>query len=187
MSIITLLAPPALAGKLDLNRCMKMCLIHDMAESLVGDITPDDNVPKKVKSKREEDTMDFITKNLLGDVYGGGAGAELKAIWKEYEDSETLESRFVHDVDKMELLLQMFEYEKRSGGEIDLSEFLSVRRNVKLKEVNEWADQLMADREAFWEEMGREKGITCNAKNMAAYVDWKKKLEEEAAEEARGD
>uniref|UniRef100_A0ACC1QSR6 Uncharacterized protein n=1 Tax=Lecanicillium saksenae TaxID=468837 RepID=A0ACC1QSR6_9HYPO len=38
MSLISMFAPPALAPKLDLPKCMKMCLIHDMAELLVGDL-----------------------------------------------------------------------------------------------------------------------------------------------------
>jgi hypothetical protein len=46
MSLMTMAAPPSLASRLDLCKCMKMCLIHDMPESLVGDLTPADGVPK---------------------------------------------------------------------------------------------------------------------------------------------
>src|SRR5690554_3150186 len=126
MSIITLFTPPVLAARLDLPRCMKMCLIHDMAESLVGDITPVDGVPKPEKSRRETETVSFISSSLLGRVHGGVPGEELRAIWQEYEDGVTLEARYVHDVDKMELLLQMFEYEKRGKGEVGLGEFAYV-------------------------------------------------------------
>ena len=83
MSLMTLLCPPSLAPKVDLNKCMKMCLIHDMAESIVGDITPVDGVPKPEKSRHEAETMDYISKNLLGKVYGGLAGQEIRAIWQE--------------------------------------------------------------------------------------------------------
>jgi putative hydrolase of HD superfamily len=31
-----------------------MALVHDMAECIVGDITPHDNVPKSEKHKKEE-------------------------------------------------------------------------------------------------------------------------------------
>ena len=31
-----------------------MALVHDMAECIVGDITPGDNVPKDEKHKREK-------------------------------------------------------------------------------------------------------------------------------------
>ncbi|KAI0014607.1 HD domain-containing protein [Xylariomycetidae sp. FL0641] len=150
MSLMTMLCPPSLAPKLDLFKCMKMCLIHDMAESLVGDITPVDGVPKPEKSRREAETMDFISEGLLGRVYGGMAGQEIRAVWQEYEDSQTLDSHFVHDLDKMELLLQMVEYEKRGRRDLDLGEFAYVATKVVLPEIQAWARELLDERDAFW-------------------------------------
>ncbi|KAM0321792.1 hypothetical protein ACHAQA_009888 [Verticillium albo-atrum] len=150
MSLITFLAPPALAPRLDLARCIKMALVHDMAEALVGDITPVDGVAKPEKNRREAETMDHITDGLLGGVYGGLPGREIRAVWQEYEDSQTLESLFVHDVDKMELLLQMVEYERRGEGRIDLGEFAYVATKFALPETREWADDILKEREAFW-------------------------------------
>ncbi|KYK54012.1 hypothetical protein DCS_05962 [Drechmeria coniospora] len=40
MSMICMFPPPSLATRLDMEKCIKMCLVHDMAELLVGDITP---------------------------------------------------------------------------------------------------------------------------------------------------
>jgi putative hydrolases of HD superfamily len=150
MAMITFAAPPTIKSKLDMAKCMKMCLIHDMAESLVGDITPVDGVVKSEKSRREATTMDYITERLLGNVDGGEAGKEIRAIWQEYEDSETLDSTFVHDVDKTELLLQMVEYEKRADKKLDLGEFAYVATKIKLPEVKSWADEIIREREAFW-------------------------------------
>lgn len=150
MSLMTMLCPPGLAPRLDLFKCMKMCLIHDMAESLVGDITPVDGVAKPEKSRREAETMDYIATNLLGKVYGGLAGGEIRAIWQEYEDSQTDESKFVHDLDKMELLTQMVEYEKRAGKALDLGEFAYVATLIKNPEIQAWAAEVLADRDAFW-------------------------------------
>jgi putative hydrolases of HD superfamily len=150
MSLLTLLAPPSLAPKLNLYKCMKMALIHDIAESLVGDITPVDGVPKVEKNRREAATMDYITERLLGNVFGGAAGADIRAIWQEYEDSQTLDSHFVHDLDKMELLLQMMEYEKRGEGHLDLGEFAYVATKMTLPDTKEWAAELLKERETFW-------------------------------------
>jgi len=36
-----------------------MCLIHDLAESIVGDLTPSDNVSKKEKIDREKVNLSF--------------------------------------------------------------------------------------------------------------------------------
>ena len=148
--MMSMLAPPSLAGRLDMAKCMKMCLVHDMAESIVGDITPVDGVDKPEKSRREASTMDFITQGLLGKVDGGNVGSEIRAIWQEYEDSKTLDSLYVHDIDKMELLLQMVEYEKRGKGKLDLGEFAYVKTKIVLDEVKAWAEELMKEREDFW-------------------------------------
>ncbi|KAI9888141.1 MAG: hypothetical protein M1823_000076 [Watsoniomyces obsoletus] len=144
-------APPSLSSRLDLPRCTKMALVHDMAESLVGDITPVDGVSKTEKSRREAATMDYLTKTLLGNVTGGLAGEQLREVWQEYEENQTLEAKFVHDVDKMELMLQMLEYEQAHEGRLDLGEFSHVAKGIVLPEVRQWCDELLQERTAFWE------------------------------------
>ncbi|GAB7362989.1 hypothetical protein MBLNU230_g3284t1 [Neophaeotheca triangularis] len=154
MSMITMLCPTTLASKLDLHKCTKMALVHDLAEALVGDITPVDGVAKSEKSRREEGTMEFVCRELLGEVEGGVVGRELRALWQEYEDGVTLESCFVHDVDKIELLLQMVEYERVYEGELDLGEFSRVAGRVGLEEVRVWAAEVLEERRVFWDAKG---------------------------------
>ena len=160
MSLITMFAPPSLSSRLNIPRCTKMALVHDMAEALVGDITPVDGVPKSEKNRREATTMDYFVNALLGKVNGGLTGKEIKEVWQEYEDNETLEAVFVHDVDKIELILQMFEYEKANKGELDLGEFSWVATRIVLPEVKEWADKVMQEREEFWASQGDKKHTT---------------------------
>ncbi|KAE8442319.1 hypothetical protein EG329_003452 [Mollisiaceae sp. DMI_Dod_QoI] len=150
MSLITMFAPPSLASRVDIQRCTKMALVHDMAEALVGDITPVDGVAKHEKNRRESTTMDYFVNNLLSRVNGGMTGKEIKAVWQEYEDSETLESKFVHDVDKIELILQMVEYEKAHDRKLDLGEFSWVATRIVLPEVKEWSTTIIQEREEFW-------------------------------------
>jgi putative hydrolase of HD superfamily len=156
MSIMTMCAPKSLSVRINIPHCTKMALIHDMAESLVGDITPVDGVPKPEKSRREEETMEYLTKGLLGQVDGGMAGEDILKVWKEYEDSETPEAQFVHDIDKIELLLQMVEYERSSNGDIDLSEFAYVATKLELPEMKKWADEILKERSAYWQSIGKE-------------------------------
>ncbi|KAJ5519344.1 hypothetical protein LT330_008721 [Penicillium expansum] len=143
MSIMTMMAPPTLAAKINIPRCIKMALIHDMAEALVGDITPVDGVSKPEKARREASVMDYITTNLLGKV-PGCTGGEIKEIFEEYEADESDEAHFVHDIDKMELLLQMVEYERLH--KVDLTEFTHVKERIQLKEIKEWADEVVRGR-----------------------------------------
>lgn len=153
---MTMLCPPALAARLDLAKCTRMALIHDMAESLVGDITPVDGVSKSEKSRREAETMDYLCTSLLGNVHKGTEQAQqIRDSWQEYEDAKTLESQFVHDVDKIELLLQMVEYERSHNGETDLGEFSRVAKRVVLPEMQAWADELLVERASLWVGLGK--------------------------------
>lgn len=156
MSIMTMLAPRSLLSRLDVAHCTKMALVHDMAESLVGDITPVDGIPVKEKHRRESITMDYIADKVLGSLSGGlEQGKKIKEIWQEYEDNSTMEAKFVHDVDKIELLLQMVEYERSHKGEKDLSEFLGVRHSIQLHEVKVWCNEILDEREAFWQSLNK--------------------------------
>ncbi|KAI7090640.1 hypothetical protein KC356_g1319 [Hortaea werneckii] len=169
MSIMTLLCPPTLSSTLDLPRCTRMALVHDMAESLVGDITPVDGVTKTEKSRRETETMDYICGSLLGSLPGQSnahAREQIRSAWQEYEDSQTPESHFVHDVDKIELLLQMVEYERAHGRTaaddsssssaqgLDLGEFSRVAGKIALPEMQSWAQEILQERRRFWEGKG---------------------------------
>ena len=155
MSILTMMAPSSISSKLDILKCCRMALIHDMAESLVGDITPADPVSKAEKSRRESETMDYICTNLLGKFNGGLNGKDVRQIWQEYEDSETAESLFVHDIDKMELLLQMVEYERVHKCERDLGEFTWVAQKIQGEEVKGWAKQVFQERQEMWKAAGK--------------------------------
>jgi putative hydrolase of HD superfamily len=167
MSILTIMAPASLTAKLDLAKCCRMALIHDMAESLVGDITPVDPVSKEEKSRRESTTMDYICTNLLGKFNGGLNGQEVRKIWQEYEDSETPESLFVHDVDKIELLLQMVEYERTGKCELDLGEFTWVAQKIQSDEVKGWAQQVFRERQEMWKAYGKTPSWRANTEPKA--------------------
>ncbi|CAI6337470.1 unnamed protein product [Periconia digitata] len=156
MSILTMMAPSSVSKNLDMLRCCRMALVHDMAEALVGDITPVDNVSKPDKSRRETETMDYICTNLLGKFNGGINGQEIRELWQEYEDSVTRESLFVHDIDKVELISQMVEYERETACEVDLGEFTWVEKKILSAEVKEWAAQLFRERRDMWKEIGKE-------------------------------
>ncbi|KAH0453736.1 hypothetical protein IEQ34_018060 [Dendrobium chrysotoxum] len=63
MSVMALIAD--YSPDIDRERCIKMALVHDIAEAIVGDITPSDGVPKDEKSRREREAINHMC-NLLG-------------------------------------------------------------------------------------------------------------------------
>ena len=84
--------------KLNRDRAIKIAMVHDIAEAIVGDLTPDCGVSKQEKQQRELKAMDFISKNLMNNT---SMGKELFQLWKEYEDNVTPEAKFVKDLDKV--------------------------------------------------------------------------------------
>ncbi|KAL3690632.1 hypothetical protein R1sor_004283 [Riccia sorocarpa] len=121
MAIMALIAADGIPG-VDKDRCVKMAVVHDLAEAIVGDITPSDNVPKEEKSRREREAMDEICA-MLG---GGVAAQEMMELWREYENNATPEAKLVKDFDKIEMILQAHEYEQESGK--DLEDFFRTTR-----------------------------------------------------------
>ncbi|XP_073145112.1 uncharacterized protein [Henckelia pumila] len=99
------------------EKCIKMAIVHDIAEAIVGDITPADGIPKLEKSRREREALESMCE-LLG---GGPRAKEINDLWMEYEDNSSLEAKVVKDFDKVEMILQALEYENEQGK--DLEEF----------------------------------------------------------------
>ena len=52
--------------------------------------------------------MQYICNDLLGNSL---QSQEIFSLWREYENGETMEAKFVKDLDKFEMILQAFEYE----------------------------------------------------------------------------
>lgn len=99
--------------------------------------------------------MSYLTNTLLSPATGcSDAGTQIRSAWEEYEEGETLESKFVHDVDKLELVLQMVEYERRGEGKVDLGEFVRVANGIRLEEMKAWCREVLREREEFWKGVG---------------------------------
>nr|ADO28284.1 hd domain-containing protein 2 [Ictalurus furcatus] len=100
------------------ERCMKLALVHDLAECIVGDIAPADNISKAEKHRREKEAMVHITGLLAEDLR-----QELYQLWEEYESQLSREARVVKELDQLEMILQAHEYEELEGNPGRLQEF----------------------------------------------------------------
>ena len=128
---------------LDVGRVVSIALVHDLAESIVGDITPDQGMSDEDKRKHEEDAMKTI---LIGKLKAPAAYGKVMELWQEYEDRKTPEGKTVKDLDRLEMVLQANEYEIRHP-ELDLSDFFnSVRGKFTHPSVNHWFEELEAAR-----------------------------------------
>lgn len=107
---------------LNLQHCTLMAIAHDMGEALVGDITPHDGVSNQDKFCREETAMKHIRDVLLG---GNEFGHLFYNLWLEYEAQETPESQLVKQFDKLEMIVQAYEYEREQGPPGRLEQFFA--------------------------------------------------------------
>uniref|UniRef100_A0A9I9CIF9 5'-deoxynucleotidase n=1 Tax=Cucumis melo TaxID=3656 RepID=A0A9I9CIF9_CUCME len=97
------------------DKCIKMAIVHDIAEAIVGDITPYDGISKSEKLRREQEALDHMCK-LLG---GGSRAQEISELWMDYENNSSPEAKIVKDLDKVEMILQALEYENEQGKDLD--------------------------------------------------------------------
>ncbi|KAK9867788.1 hypothetical protein WJX84_003167 [Apatococcus fuscideae] len=124
------------------DRCVKMAIVHDVAEAIVGDITPFDGVSKSEKQRLETEAIQQI-KQMLGET--SAAGAEIEELWNEYEEGCSANARLVKDFDKVEMILQAFEYEQ--AYQINCQEFFdSTQGKLTTPTAQAWADEIIARR-----------------------------------------
>ena len=84
----------------DITRVMLMCLIHDVVEIDAGDTYAYDEEGKKTQKAREEAAKERIYSQLPEDQK-----EELAAIFDEFEESKTSESKFAHAMDNLQPLM----------------------------------------------------------------------------------
>lgn len=121
--------------KLNLERVIKMALIHDLCEVYAPDLTPyDPLLPKdhkktmevlkrwpkftpslKVKTYKGKYKSEIRALNKLISKLPSSLKSEIKNLWLDYEKGLTKEGRFVKQADKVENFLQGMEYWKKHG------------------------------------------------------------------------
>ncbi len=121
--------------KMNLERIIKLALVHDLCEVYAPDLTPYDPLLPKNKKKitevlqkwpeftpnlkfekqknkfeLESRSLNKLTQKLPVDLK-----SEIKNLWLDFENGLTKEGRFVKQADKVENLLQGLEYWKKYG------------------------------------------------------------------------
>ena len=84
--------------------------------------------------------MDHITEKLL--PAGGMASKRINDLWQEYEHGQTKEAKFVKDLDRLEMVLQAFEYEKSRGNDRLQQFYEGAVPKISHPEVKKWAGAL---------------------------------------------
>lgn len=121
--------------KLNLDRAIKIALIHDLCEVYAKDLTPyDPLLPKdkkkvmevlkhwprftpvlKRKKEREKNKMESEALERLISKLPPELKTEVRNLWSDFVNGLTKEGRFVRQADKIASLLQGLEYWKKYG------------------------------------------------------------------------
>ena len=105
MSLLALMVEPYLKQKINVERFLKIIIVHDLVEIYAGDIPMTESVKsnqiKKLKEINETKAIEKIKAKLPSLV-----GENFYDLWREYEKNETIESRVAHALDKIEAQAQ---------------------------------------------------------------------------------
>lgn len=88
----------------DLNKVLKMLVIHELGECIIGDITPFDHVSKEEKLEIEHKAF----KEVVGDLV---LKEELNSLIFEFDERKTNEAIFAYYCDKLEADIQAKVYQ----------------------------------------------------------------------------
>lgn len=119
-------------GKLNLEKIIKMALVHDLCEVYAGDTTPYDSILPKDKKKRQQlmktwprfseaEKKKLAEKKYKKEMAGleklikdlrPKLRQEIKGLWLDYEKGLSPEGRFFKHADRIESFLQAEEYQR---------------------------------------------------------------------------
>ena len=115
------------------EKIIKMILLHDLAESRIGDYTPG-QIDLKKKNDIENEAFLKILEDLPMTVK-----PQYQIIWKEYLENSSPESKIVHQLDRLEMALQAKTYQDEGYPVEKLESFFESAKkdinNSKLKEI----------------------------------------------------
>ncbi|RKP48476.1 HD domain-containing protein [Trinickia fusca] len=121
MSLMALLVAPHLDANVDVEKLLKMVIVHDLVEAIAGDIpvfdVVNDSTMRILKRKREDDAMKQIFE-MLPEING----EEVERLWREFETSSSIEAKVAKALDKLEAQIQ--------HNEAPLATWLDVERNL---------------------------------------------------------
>ena len=115
----------------DLMRVLKLCLLHDVAEGVIGDIVPEhhQDTDKKISDVQKEEMEKQAAQNLAESV----DFKDILSVFEEYNSGSTKEAKITKDLDKLDMLLQAETYREKYPNLERLKEFMKWNENaVKL-------------------------------------------------------
>lgn len=143
VGVLAMVMSDKLNPNLDKNKLIKMALLHDLAEVITGDTVTDrwDIIDVKKKDERE-----IIEEKGIKKIFDKiDQGDEFIGIFHEMISRLTPEAKVFTQLDKLEMALQAFEYEKEQGKNLE-EFFVTVSLYVKEPLLKKIFDEILKKR-----------------------------------------
>ena len=122
---------------LNTNKIVRMASLHDLAESKVGDFTPDE-ISKSRKLELENNAMNEILSHLPNELT-----KDYQEIWNEFLLCKSEEAIFVHEMDKLEMVFQAKKYLDEGFSKENIQPFIdSANNEITNKDLKEIISKL---------------------------------------------
>ena len=111
VALVCLILAELVDQSVDKAKLLTTALLHDLPESVIGDLPAPAAIHFPPGAKRQAETL------ALGAVLRALPWAEeWHAWWREYEDGTSAEGRLVRDADRLDTLIQAHIYEQTTGN-----------------------------------------------------------------------
>jgi len=123
------------------EKILKMILLHDLAESEIGDYTPG-QIDVDRKNEIENTVFLKILKDLPDSIV-----SQYQDIWREYQENQSPESQIVHQLDRLEMALQAKTYQDEGYSREQLESFYkSAKKEISNPKLKELFTNIMGDK-----------------------------------------
>lgn len=95
---------------LNTEKMIRMALLHDLGESIIGDLMPGEDPSKEEK---EDSAIGAVFSKLSGELRSFYEG-----LWQEFRANESPEAITVHQIDKLEMGIQATLYMMGGKNEV---------------------------------------------------------------------
>jgi len=111
VTFISLILAEMVDTPLDKVKLLTIALIHDLPESVLGDLPAPATAYFPPETKREAEAK------ILGDLLRRWPCARRwRSWWEEFEEGTSFEGRLVRDADRLDMLIQAYVYEQTTGN-----------------------------------------------------------------------